>query len=217
MFRLRSGARCAPVAGVIALLLLSACAAPGQDPQSNTNGPTPAAVKPTQPVEPPAVTEATVTMPPKTDEGEQAAAPGDVSTWKQVTRTAEGVTYSYRYPPGWTAELSYCAEGTTSEVTGGELPAGCASTDILVGQKAADVAGIVGENISLNGKQAVKQINKQPRNGMASRIYTVMLFDAAGGPLVGFSTSIGPGTGEATQNDITAVLDQVAGTLTVGR
>jgi hypothetical protein len=63
----------------------------------------------------------------------------------------------------------------------------------------------------------VKQINKAPRNGIASRIYTVMLFDAAGGPLVGFSTSIGPGTDEATQNNITTMLDQVAGTLTVGR
>jgi hypothetical protein len=204
--------------GVIVMLLLSACAAPGQDPQVSVNGPSPASGKTAEPVEPPAVTEPTATVAPKTDEGSEQAAPvGDVSTWKQVTRTVEGLTYSYRYPPGWTPELSYCAPGAARTMTGGELPARCASTDILVGQKAADVAGLQGENISLNGKQAVKQINKAPRNGIASRIYTVMLFDAAGGPLVGFSTSIGPGTDEATQNNITTMLDQVAGTLTVGR
>lgn len=211
-------ARWTPAVGVIALLLLGACSAPSQDPQINVDGPAPAAVKTTQPVNPPAVTEATVTSAPKTNEGEQqAAAPGDVSTWKQVTRTHEGVTYSYRYPPGWTADLAYCAPGAARTMTGGELPARCASTDILVGQKAADVATIQGENISLSGKQAVKQVNKEPRNGIASRIYTVIVFDAAGGPLVGFSTSIGPGTDEATQNNITAILDQVAGTLVVGR
>jgi hypothetical protein len=218
MFRLRSGARWVPTAGVLALLLLGACAAPGQDPQVSVNGPEPVAGKTIEAVDPPAVTEATITTPPKTDGAEeQVAAPGDVSSWKQVTRTAEGVTYSYRYPPGWTAELSYCAPGAARTMTGGELPARCASTDILVGQKAADVATIQGENISLSGKQAVKQVNKEPRNGIASRIYTVIVFDAAGGPLMGFSTSIGPGTDEATQNNITAILDQVAGTLTIGR
>jgi hypothetical protein len=217
MFSLKSRARWVLTAGATALLLLGACAAPGQDPQVGIEGPAPAAPKATEAVNPPAVTEATVTTPPKTEGDEQAAAAGDVSTWKQVTRTAEGVTYSYRYPPGWTAELSYCAPGAARTMTGGELPARCASTDILVGQKVADVATIQGENISLSGKQAVKQVNKEPRNGMASRIYTVIVFDAAGGPLMGFSTSIGPGTDDATQNNITAMLDQVAGTLTVGR
>ena len=217
MSKWKSGARWAPAAGMVALMLLGACAAPGQDPQISVDGPSPAAVKTTEAVNPPAVTEATATTPPKTEGAEQAAAPGDVSTWKQVTRTAEGVTYSYRYPPGWTAELSYCAPGAARTMTGGELPARCASTDILVGQKAADVATIQGENISLSGKQAVKQVNKEPRNGMASRIYTVVVFDAAGGPLMGFSTSIGPGTDDATQNNITAMLDQVAGTLIIGR
>jgi hypothetical protein len=204
--------------GLAALLLLGACAAPGQDPQLDVDAPAPAAGKTAERIDPPAVTQATVTVAPKAEaeEGEQAASP-DVSTWKQVTRTAAGVTYSYRYPPGWTPELSYCAPGAGRTMTGGELPSRCASTDILVGQKAADVATIQGENISLNGKQAVKQINKDPRNGMASRIYTVVIFDAAGGPVVGFSTSIGPGTDEATQNNITAMLDQVASTLTVGR
>jgi hypothetical protein len=212
--------RRALLAGAAALLLLGACAAPGQDPQVNVDGPAPSAAKTPEAANPPAVTEATITVPPKTDggeQGEQAASAGDVSTWKQVTRTAGDVTYSHRYPPGWTADLSYCAPGAARTMTGGELPPRCASTDILVGQKAADVATIQGENISLNGKQAVKQINKEPRNGMASRIYTVVIYDAAGGPLMGFSTSIGPGTDEATQNNITAMLDQVAGTLTVGR
>jgi hypothetical protein len=209
--------RWAPAVGLAALLLLGACAAPGQDPRLNIDSPAPAAVKTVESIDPPAVTEATVAVPPKTEGAEQAANPGDVSTWKQVTRTAGAITYSYRYPPGWTAELAYCAPGAARTMTGGELPARCASTDILVGQKAADVATIQGENISLNGKQAVKQINKEPRNGMASRIYTVIVFDAAGGPLMGFSTSIGPGTDDATQNNITVMLDQVAGTLTVGR
>jgi hypothetical protein len=209
--------RWAPAVGLAALLLLGACAAPSQDPQLNIDAPAPAAVKTAETIDPPAVTEATIAVPTKIEGSEPAANPGDVSTWKQVTRTGGGVTYSYRYPPGWTAELAYCAPGAARTMTGGELPARCASTDILVGQKAADVATIQGENISLNGKQAVKQINKEPRNGMASRIYTVIVFDAAGGPLMGFSTSIGPGTDDATQNNITAMLDQVAGTLTVGR
>jgi hypothetical protein len=34
---------------------------------------------------------------------------------------------------------------------------------------------------------------------------------------MGFSTSIGPGTDTATQNNITATLDMIAATLTVGR
>jgi hypothetical protein len=218
MFRFRSKARWALAAGAATLLLLGACAAPGQEPQIKVDGPS--ASKTAAPVNPPAVTEATVTVPTKNEESapaEQTASPGDVSTWKQVTRTASDVTYSYRYPPGWTPELSYCAPGAARTMTGGELPPRCASTDILVGQKAADVATIIGENISLNGKQAVKQINKEPRNGMASRIYTVVVFDASGGPLMGFSTSIGPGTDDATQNNITAMLDQVAGTLIIGR
>jgi hypothetical protein len=52
---------------------------------------------------------------------------------------------------------------------------------------------------------------------MASRIYTVMIYDGTGQPLFGFATSIGPGTDTATQNNITAMLDQIASTLTVGR
>ena len=142
---------------------------------------------------------------------------GDASTWQKVQRTTDGITYSYRYPPGWTADLAYCAPGAARTATGNELPARCAATDILVGQKAKDIGTITGENLSLNGKQAVKQVNRNPRNGIASRIYTVMLFDASGVPLMGFSTAIGPGTDEATQNNITAILDEVAGTLTVGR
>jgi hypothetical protein len=44
-----------------------------------------------------------------------------------------------------------------------------------------------------------------------------MLYDATGAPLIGFSSSIGPATDEATQNSITNILDKIAATLTVGR
>jgi hypothetical protein len=153
-----------------------------------------------------------------TGTGTGMAAPGaDVSTWSQVSHTTGGTTYSYRYPPGWTPDLSYCAPGAARSASGSQLPARCTSTDILVGQKARDVGTLTGQNITLNGKQAVKQIDRAPRNGQAELIYTVLVYDPSGAPLAGFSTSIGPGTDAATTNNIVSALDQIAGTLVVGR
>jgi hypothetical protein len=142
---------------------------------------------------------------------------GDTANWKTSQRTAGTLTYSYLYPAGWTADLSYCTAGSAMNGTSNELPAGCVSTDILLGQKAADLGTLSGDSLTINGKQAVRQITDNPRNTMASRIYTLMLYDATGAPLVGFSSSIGPGTDEATQTSITNILDKIAATLTVGR
>lgn len=142
---------------------------------------------------------------------------GDTASWKSAQHTEGGLTYSYLYPAGWTADLTYCAAGSARNAISNELPAGCVSTDILIGQKAKDIGSLSGESLTINGKQAVKQIVDNPRNTMASRIYTLMLYGATGAPLVGFSTSIGPGTAEATRNNITDVLDKIAATLTVGR
>jgi hypothetical protein len=215
---------------MLVALSLSACVAQEpnpapadvSEPAADTPAPNPPAVtEPTAPAAPESSGPAESASVNGSDTAANMAADekgtGDVSTWQKVQRTTNGITYSYRYPPGWTADLAYCAPGAARTATGNELPARCASTDILVGEKAQDMGTITGENVSLNGKQAVKQINKTPHIGVASRIYTVMLFDASGVPLVGFSTSIGSGTDEATQNNITAILDQVAGTLTVGR
>jgi hypothetical protein len=166
---------------------------------------------------PPAVVDAVPTAPSRVQPTPNggAPAPGGTASWKTVQRSAGGVTYSYRYPPGWAADLSYCAPGAARTASGNELPARCASTDILVGQKAKDMGNLTGFSVTINGKQAIKQIDDNPRNGMASRIYTLLVYDATGIPLVGFSTSIGPGTDEATRNSVTATLDKVAATLVV--
>jgi hypothetical protein len=146
------------------------------------------------------------------------SAPGSgTSSWQSVSHTASGTTYSYSYPPGWTADLSYCAPGAARSQSASQLPARCASTDILVGQKARDLGSLTGQNITLSGKQAIKQIDRAPRNGQAELIYTILVYDATGIPLAGFSTSIGPGTDAATTNNIVSMLDQIAGTLVVGR
>jgi hypothetical protein len=145
---------------------------------------------------------------------------GGTASWGTTQRTHADLTYSYRYPAGWSADLAYCAPGAARTAGSNELPARCASTDILVGQKAKDVGTLRGGNLTnlvIDGKQAARQLDDNPRNGMASRIYTVMLYDGTGVPLVGFSTSIGPGTDDATKNNITATLDKIATTLTVGR
>jgi len=145
------------------------------------------------------------------------APPADTASWSQASHTVGGTTYSYSYPPGWTPDLSYCAPGAARNASGSVLPAGCASTDILVGQKARDVGTLTGDNITIDGKQAIKQVNRAPRNGQAELIYTVLVYDPSGTPVAGFSTSIGPGTNTATINSIVATLDQIAGTLAVGR
>jgi hypothetical protein len=150
----------------------------------------------------------------------QPTAVGDTSSWEIVERTVGDLTYSYKYPAGWSADLAYCAPGAARNAGSNELPARCAATDMLVGQKAKDVGTLRGGNVTnlvIDGKQATRQLVDNPRNGMASSIYTVMLYDGTGAPLMGFSTSIGPGTDTATQNNITATLDMIAATLTVGR
>src|SRR6478609_9302091 len=89
---------------VAGLLLLGGCGGETGAPQAN----------------PPAVVEA-------------APAASGSNSWPVVERTANGLTYSYRYPGGWTADLFYCAPGAARSASGNELPARCASTDILVG------------------------------------------------------------------------------------
>lgn len=201
---------------ILFALVLSACSAPQPTP-------TPQAAQTTIPNSP-VIAESTAIAPPPGGAQAQGntgvsslTSLGDVSTWKTTQNTLGNITYSYRYPPGWGADLSYCAPGAARTASGNELPARCAATDILVGQKAKDVGPLTGQNITLNGKQAVKQINANLRNGQASRIYTVMVFDATGVPLMGFTTAIGPATDQATQTSITATLDAVASTLLVSK
>jgi len=141
----------------------------------------------------------------------------DVSTWPQISHTTGGTSYSYRYPPGWTSDLSYCAPGAARNASRTLLPARCASTDILVGQKAKDLGTLKGNNITLDGKQAIKEVDRAPRNGQAELIYTVLVYDPSGAPLAGFSTSIGPGTDAATVTNIVSMLDQITSTLVVDR
>ena len=86
---------------------------------------------------------------------------GDTAGWKTSQHTAGTLTYSYLYPAGWTADLSYCAAGSAMNGTSNELPAGCVSTDILLGQKAADLGTLSGESLTINGKQAVTN-HRQP-------------------------------------------------------
>ena len=86
---------------------------------------------------------------------------------------------------------------------------------MLVGQKAKDVGQLSGESLTINGKRAIRHIESDPPSGMASRIYTVLVYDADGMPLFGFSTSIGPGTSVEAQEKITSMLNEIAGTITV--
>jgi|GEM_PF-3268566 len=143
---------------------------------------------------------------------------GDISAWQASTATLEGVSYSYRYPPEWTASLTYCAPGSRGAgEEGGHLPAGCVSTDFLVGQKALDMGQLRGETLTINGKQAVKQLETHPASALVSRIYTVMVYGADGAPVFGFSSMIGASTDLPTQEAITATLDKIASTVQVNR
>jgi hypothetical protein len=198
-------------------LALSACGTP-TPPAEPATVTTPAAQAPQVPDVPQVQPPAQVEQPSDNSGSTGMSAPGsDVSSWSPVSRTLSGTTYSYRYPPAWTADLAYCAPGAARTASASQLPARCVSTDILVGQKARDIGTITGENITLSGKQAVKQINRAPHNGQAELIYTVLVYDATGVPLAGFSSSIGPGTDTATMNNIISLLDQIAGTFVVER
>jgi hypothetical protein len=140
----------------------------------------------------------------------------DTTRWQSVERTYEGVTFSYRYPPGWSQDLAFCAPGArTQNDEGGHLPAGCASTDLLVAQKARDVGRIQGDRLTLSGRSATRAVVTSPPNILVSRIYTVMLYDASGQPLFGFTTQIGHDTAPATIDSIVASLDDVVSTLRV--
>jgi hypothetical protein len=155
---------------------------------------------------------------PTTPEGQAAAGP---SAWTQHSRTgADGTRLSYRYPPTWTADLTYCpAEKNTNQGLGSHLPPGCASTDFLFGQKAAGVApGIKpSESTSRNegDVRVVTQVDTPLDTSKASSTYTVLVYNATGTPLSGFVTYIGPGTSEADSKAILATLDDLASTVTV--
>lgn len=194
---------------LVALVALAGCqtspAASQPDPSGKTGTPLP---------NPPAVAESTATLLPL-----DTPTPEGKDTWAISTDTVGGVRYSFRYPPAWTADLTYCApeaKGTAKDARSGfGIPAGCAVTDLLVGQKAHDVGQLSGETLTIDGKRAGKHIESNPPSGMASRIYTVLLYDADGTPLFGFSTSVGPGTHIEAQEKITFMLHEIAGTITV--
>lgn len=204
--------RCIFIALLLVLLALSACGTPTPSPRP-VDVPTPVA-------QVPQLTDTPISTPTPAVQSSGSGTGGaavDVSTWPQVSHTTGGTSYSYRYPPGWTPDLSYCAPGAARNASGTLLPARCASTDILVGQKAKDLGTLKGNNITLDGKQAIKQVDRAPRNGQAELIYTVLVYDPSGIPLAGFSTSIGPGTDAATVTNIVSVLDQITSTLVVDR
>lgn len=152
----------------------------------------------------PAVVESTPTMPAPTGYAEAAGVLGDVA-------------YSFKYDPAhWSADLTYCPSAGEERSSSYGIPAGCATTDFLVGQKARDVGQVEGDTLTTqDGKRAVRRIDAQPLSGMAARIYTLMVYDGEGTPLFGFVTSIGVGTEVKDQERITAMLDDIAHTLRV--
>ena len=146
---------------------------------------------------------------------EQAAKP-DSSTWPVAQGTVDGVSYSYKYPAGWSADLTYCAPGAAEAGRGEQhLPKGCVSTDFLVGQKAGDVGRIQGDTLDLGGKSAVRLVDGAPLNGLVSRVYTLMVYGDDGQPEFGLVTMVGPDTDKALQDEVTAKMDAVAATLRV--
>ena len=139
----------------------------------------------------------------------------DTSQWPTASKGFEGVSVTYRHPAAWSADLTYCAPGADTQQPSGHLPARCASTDFLVGQKALDVGSIEGTPLTISGKSAVRRIVNSPSSVIVSQIYTVMVYDAGGAPIFGFSTQVGAGTDEATLATITGTLDAIAGTMQV--
>lgn len=146
----------------------------------------------------------------------QASLLADIASWPAFNGSVDGVTYSFRYPPTWNSDLMYCAQGAAKELEGAHLPANCASTDLLVGQKARDIGLLQGQELTVGGKSARRAISGEPANVLVSRIYTALVYDAAGTPLFGFSTQIGADTNQATLDEITALLDAMLGTVKVG-
>jgi hypothetical protein len=141
--------------------------------------------------------------------------------WTQYSRTgADGTRLSYRYPPTWTEDLTYCPNNkNANQGLGSHLPPGCASTDFLFGQKAASVASSIksaqSKTRNAGGMQVVTQVDTPTDTSKASSTYTVLVYNATGTPVSGFVTYIGPGTSEADSKAILATLDDLASTVTV--
>ena len=140
--------------------------------------------------------------------------PEGAISWLLNEGMLEGVRYSYRYPPEWSSGLNYCAPGADKSEEG-HLPAGCVSTDILVGQKARDLGQLSGEPVTIDGKRAVRQVDTEPPNVLVSGIYTLLVYGNDGAPLFGFSAMVGANTDAATREGIMSTLDRVASTLKV--
>ncbi|MDQ5826226.1 MAG: hypothetical protein M3441_18690 [Chloroflexota bacterium] len=188
----------------------------------------PAVTEPTQTPSPPTAT--TGTLPPNspadnmgaptptTPESQAAAGPG---AWTQHSRAgADGARLSYRYPPTWTEDLTYCpGDKNTNQGLGSHLPPGCASTDFLFGQKVAGVAPSIkpsqSKTRSAGDMRVVTQVDTPIDTNKAASTYTVLVYDASGTPVSGFVTYIGPGTSEADTKAILATLDDLASTVTV--
>lgn len=143
------------------------------------------------------------------------------SAWTRYSRTsADGASLSYRYPPTWTQDLTYCPEAkNTNQGLGSDLLTGCATTDFLSAQKAASVATGIDQakskTLSAGGKRAATQIDTPLDTGKASSTYTMLIYDDIGTAITGFVTYIGPGTPEADRQAIIATLDSIAATVTV--
>ncbi len=140
----------------------------------------------------------------------------DSSAWPVAQGTLGGVTYSFKYPVGWSESLTYCAPGAAKSGEGeAHLPKGCISTDFLVGKKARDVGRINGAPFDVNGKASVRMVDVSPLNVLVSRVYTLMVYGNDGSALFGLVTMVGPNTAQAIQDDVTAKMDEVAATLRV--
>src|SRR5687768_13770207 len=131
----------------------------------------------------------------------------DPTQWNIASRSLDGVTISYRYPAGWSAELTYCVPGADISQPSGHLPSGCASTDFLVGQKARDVGPVEGTPMKVGDKTATRLVESAPGSVLVSQIYTLMVYDDMGSPLLGINTLVGPNTDPKTINDIISSLD----------
>ncbi|HEY0068658.1 MAG TPA: hypothetical protein VGE04_01675 [Chloroflexia bacterium] len=214
---------------------LAGCQSPGgigsQSSKGGAQGESlPAVTAPTGTPSPVAPTPTTGTVPtsnpgdssapptPTTPESQAAAGP---SAWTQYGRNgADGTRLSYRYPPTWTQDLTYCPAGkNTNEGLGSHLPPGCASTDFLFGPKVASVAAGIkspqSKTVSVGGTRVVAQVDTPIDISKASRTYTVLVYDKSGKPVSGFVTYIGPGTSDADGKAILATLDTIATTITV--
>jgi hypothetical protein len=133
---------------------------------------------------------------------------------------ADGTSLSYRYPPTWSEDLTYCpAAKNTDQGLGSHLPPGCASTDFLFGQKVKDVASSIkpaeSKSFSAGGKRAVTQVDTPIDTSKASSTFTMLVYDESGTPISGFVTYIGPGTSDTDSRAILATLDIIASTITV--